>query len=107
MSDERDTRTGDRVERLHAMFADACFGDSADALAGDLGAFLARHRVTEEDAEAILASPRRLGLYRQLVRHNVVNVVGVMLERTRERLEVHVPGAFDESMNGFLVEQGP
>lgn len=95
------------VARLHALMADACFGDSAAAIAGDLGAYLARHGIAKDDADAILASPRRLGLYRQLVRHNVVNVVGVMLERTRARLEAHTPGAFDRAVDGFLVEQAP
>lgn len=95
------------VERLHALIADACFGDSEAALSGDLGAYLAKHGVEGEDAEALLASPRRLGLYRQLVRHNVVNVVGTMLEQTRARLEAHVPGEFDRSVDGFLAAQGP
>ena len=95
------------VTRLHALFADACFGDSAEALAGDLRPYLARHGVAEEDAEALLASPRRLGLYRMLVRHNVVNVVGLMLERTRARFDEHVPGGFDRSVAEFLASRGP
>lgn len=103
MSGER----GSSVTRLHAMLADACFGDSAKELAGDIGAYLARHGIAQEDADAILASPMRLGLYRHLVRHNVVNVVGVMLERTRKRLETHAPGAFDRTVDAFLTEQGP
>ncbi|MDB4934303.1 MAG: hypothetical protein JWP87_1275 [Labilithrix sp.] len=99
--------SGADVNGLHALFADACFGDSADALGGDLEAYLARHGVAKEDAEAILASPRRLGLYRQLVRHNVVNVIGMMLERTRARLDAHVPGELDRSVDGFLAAHGP
>ncbi len=95
------------VKRLHALFADACFGDSADAVAGDLATYLARHGIAKEDADALLAAPRRLGLYRTLVRHNVVNVIGAMLERTRARLEHHVPGAFDRSVDTFLTAQGP
>jgi hypothetical protein len=95
------------VTHLHAMIADACFGDSEAALNGDLAAYLAKHGVDGEDAEAILASPRRLGLYRQLVRHNVVHVIGVMLERTRARLEVYAPGELERSVAGFLAEQGP
>jgi hypothetical protein len=95
------------VERLHALIADACFGDSEDALAGDLAAYLAKHGVDAEDAEALLASPRRLGLYRQLVRHNVVNVIATMLERTRARLDAHVPGEFDRIVAAFLAAQGP
>jgi hypothetical protein len=95
------------VTRLHALFADACFGDSAAALAGDLGPYLARHGISQDDADALLASPRRLGLYRMLVRHNVVNVVGMMLERTRARLEHNAPGVFDRSVDDFLAAQGP
>jgi len=95
------------VTRLHALFADACFGDSEAALAGDLGLYLARHGIAKEDAEALLASPRRLGLYRVLVRHNVVNVIGAMLERTRARLDHRVPGAFEEAVATFLAAQGP
>ena len=95
------------VQRLHALLADACFGDSAEAVAGDLATYLERHGIAKDDADALLASPRRLGLYRMLVRHNVVNVVGQMLERTRARLEHHVPGAFDRAMDGFLAAQGP
>jgi hypothetical protein len=98
---------GSNVARLHAMFADACFGDSAEALGGDLAAYLDRHGVAKDDAEAILASPRRLGLYRQLVRHNVVNVIGMMLERTRVRLDAHVAGELERSVDGFLAQQGP
>jgi hypothetical protein len=95
------------VLALHAMLADACFGDSEAAWGGDLAAYLAKHGVEAEDAEAILASPRRLGLYRQLVRHNVSHVIGMMLERTRARLEVYVPDGLDRSVAGFLAEQGP
>jgi hypothetical protein len=95
------------VERLHAMIADACFGDAEDAGLGDLAAHLAKHGIEGEDAEAMLASPRRLGLYRQLVRHNVVDVVRTMLERTRARLDAHVTGEFDRTVSGFLAAQGP
>lgn len=95
------------VTRLHALFADACFGDSAAALAGDLRPYLARHGIAKEDADALLASPRRLGLYRMLVRHNVVNVVGMMLERTRARFESLLPGGFDRSVDEFLAARGP
>ena len=95
------------VLSLHAMLADACFGDSEAAVGGDLAAYLASHGVEGEDAEALLASPRRLGLYRQLVRHNVVHVIGVMLERTRTRLDVYAPGEIDRSVAGFLADRGP
>ena len=95
------------VTRLHALLADACFGDAAAALEGDLRPYLARHGIAQEDADALLAAPRRLGLYRMLARHNVVNVIGTMLERTRARLEHRLPGAFDQAVDGFLAAQGP
>jgi hypothetical protein len=97
------------VERLHALIADACFGDSEDALAGDAGAYLAKHGVEGEDAEAMLAGggSRRLGLYRQLVRHNVVNVASTILEHTRARLDAHVPDEFARSVAAFLAAVGP
>jgi hypothetical protein len=95
------------VISLHALFAHACLGAPDDARASDLGADLARFGVADEDAEALLASPRRLGLYRQLVRYNVSHVVGLMLGRTRARLEAHRPGAFDGSLAGFLADRGP
>lgn len=98
------------VAQLHAMIAEACFGDpttTEGALEGDLAGYLAKHGVLEEDADAILASPRRLGLYRQLVRHNVVHIATVMLERTRARLDAQVPGAFDRTVASFLAERGP
>lgn len=95
------------VHRLHALFADACFGDSEAALSGDLAKYLARHGVAKDDAEALLASPRRLGLYRQLLRHNVYNVIRMMLEKTRDRLEARLPGAFGASVSDWLAAEGP
>lgn len=95
------------VTRLHALFADACFGDSEAALAGDLSKYLARHGIAKDDAEALLAAPRRLGLYRQLIRHNVVNVIGTMLERTKARLEAKVPGGFGRAIADWLAAEGP
>ncbi len=94
--------------RLQAMFADACFGvESQRAFDGDLQGYLARHAIAKDDAEAILASPRRLGLYRQLVRHNVVYVIRQMLERSRVRLEALAPGTFDQAVETFLEQCGP
>lgn len=95
------------VSRLHALFADACFGDSEAALGGDLSKYLARQGVAKEDADALLASPRRLGLYRQLLRHNVTNVIGQMLERTRDRLNRRAPGVFAKTVSDWLAAEGP
>ena len=99
----RDREVGMSVEKLHALFATAAFGEGG----ANLEAQLEAHGITGEDAEALLASPRRLPLYRMLVRHNVVNVVGTMLERTRARLEHFVRGAFDETVSAWLAAEGP
>lgn len=99
---------GHASARLQAMMAHACFGkDAPRELEGDLRAYLARHGVSAEDAEAILAAPRRLGLYRRLVRANVINVTHAMLERTRARLEARRAGSFDAALDAFLDEVGP
>ncbi|MBX3209413.1 MAG: putative DNA-binding domain-containing protein [Labilithrix sp.] len=95
------------TERLQAMFAKACFGEDATAFDVDLAGFLAAHGVAREDAEALLASPRRLGLYRRLVRHNVTGVIARMLEHTRARLDRRVPGELDRAISTFLDEVGP
>jgi hypothetical protein len=96
------------AERLQAMIAKACLGKDADAtFDSDLAGFLAAHRVAPEDAEALLASPRRLRLYRRLVRHNVTGVIANILERTRARLDAHVPGELDRMIDDFLDEVGP
>jgi hypothetical protein len=93
---------------MQAMIAKACLGKDADlAFDGDLAGFLAAHGVAKEDAEALLAAPRRLGLYRRLVRHNVTSVIQTMLEHTRARLEARVPGELDRAVSAFLDEVGP
>jgi hypothetical protein len=96
------------TERLQAMMAKACFGKDADAaFNADLAAFLRTQGVSAEDAEALLASPRRLGLYRKLVRHNVTAVIETMLERTQARIEARVPGELAHAIALFLDEVGP
>lgn len=95
------------TERVQAMIARACLGEDGAAVDADLAGFLAAHGVEPEDAEALLASPRRLGLYRRLVRHNVTGVIARMLERTRARLERRVPGELDRAVSAFLDEVGP
>ncbi|MBN9164960.1 MAG: hypothetical protein J0I07_28615, partial [Myxococcales bacterium] len=102
------TASVNATDRLQAMMATACFGADADvAFDADLAGFLAAHGVAGEDAEALLASPRRLGLYRRLVRHNVTSVIERMLEHTRARLEARVPGELDRAISAFLDEVGP
>jgi hypothetical protein len=94
--------------RMQAMIAKACFGQDAPAsFDGDLGAFLSAHGVSADDAAALLEAPRRLRLYRRLVRHNVTGVIETMLERTRARLEARSPGELDRAIARFLDEVGP
>ena len=94
--------------KLQKMLSHACFGKDADAtFAADLAGYLAGHGLDREDVEALLAGPRRLGLYRRLIRHNVVNVIDTMLERTRERLSAAVPDAFERTIDDFVAEVGP
>lgn len=94
--------------RLQEMIARACLGKDAHlAFDADLAAFLAAHEIDEEDAAALLASPRRLALYRRLVRHNVTAVIETMLEHTKARLERFAPGELERSVSAFLDEVGP
>jgi uncharacterized protein len=94
------------TDRLQAMFAQACFGDD-EAAFDDLGGFLAGHGIPEEDREAILAAPRRLGLYRKLVRANVTGVIETMLAQTKARLDARLPGELERTMALFLAQVGP
>lgn len=94
------------VDRLQAMMAQACFGKD-DAFDADLESFLASHGVAREDAEALLQAPKRLGLYRKLVRHNITSVIETMLERTQARIDRRVPGELERSIGAFLEEVGP
>jgi len=91
---------------LHALLARACF-DRDPELETDLEAFLRRHGIPAEDAEVIRKARKRLGIYRRLVRHNVVAVIDTMLELTRARLEAHVAGEMARAVSAFLHEVGP
>ncbi len=95
-------------EKLHAMIAEACFGLDADArFEGDLRAFLGEHGLDAEDVDALIAGPRRLGIYRRLLRNNVINVLTAMLERTQARVDAIVPGAFERTIDEWLAAVGP
>lgn len=94
------------TERLQAAFAKACFGREP-AFEQDLRGFLAAQGVPKDDVDALLASPRRLGLYRKLIRNNVVGVIDAMLPRTRAKIDAAAPGAFDASIAAFLEQEGP
>jgi hypothetical protein len=94
------------AKALQAMMAHACF-EKAPGFTSDLPTFLRRFDIVDEDAEAILASPRRLGLYRMLVRHNVSSVIRGVLDRTCARLERRAPSELDRAIHAFLEECGP
>lgn len=94
------------TERIQAAFAKACLGREP-AFEGDLRKFLLDHGVPEADVAALLASPRRLGLYRRLVRANVAGVIEAMLPKTRARIDAAAPGVFDATIEAFLDEVGP
>jgi hypothetical protein len=94
------------MARIHHMIADACFGTDV-SFESDLRGFLEKHDLDAVDVDALMAEPRRLAVYRRLVRHNVVDVVGRMLPRTRARLERAAPAEFDRSFNTFLAEPSP
>jgi hypothetical protein len=93
-------------ENLHALLARACFGREP-AFEHDLEGFLRAHGVSAEDAEIVRSARKRLGIYRRLVRHNVVAIIDTMLEQTRARLEARVPGEMDRTAAMFLDEVGP
>jgi hypothetical protein len=91
---------------MHEMIAEACYG-ADESFEGDLRAYLERHAIDAADVEAMVAAPQRLGLYRRLIRHNVVDVVARMLPRTRARLERAAPGELDRSFDAFLAAPSP
>ena len=93
-------------ERLQHAFKRACFA-AEPKFDDDLRGFLAASGVAKEDAEAILAAPRRLGLYRKLIRHNIIGVIEAMLPKTQERMNAVAPGSFESSIAAFLEHEGP
>jgi hypothetical protein len=89
---------------IQEMLVDACFrAGSENEFSCDLRAYLESQRVPEEDIEAMLAGPPRLGIYRRLVRNNLEGVTRKLLARTRARFET----AFDASFDAFVEEVGP
>src|SRR5690242_10906067 len=93
---------------VQKMIAEVCFGArSEEDLVRDLKAYLERHELTADDVAAICAGPKRLPLYRRLIRNNLEHVVGQMMPRVRVRVNDAASGAFDASFAAFLAEQGP
>jgi hypothetical protein len=93
---------------LQRALAEACWkADAGEAVAVDLRGWLERHGVEEEDIEAILAAPPRLGVYRSLVRNGLASVVVAMLPRTRARMNAASAARFDRDLAAFVDEVGP
>lgn len=94
--------------RTIEMIADACLGvRSDDELREDLSAYLAQHGVDADDIAAIVEAPRRLGVYRRLVRNNLTDVTFKMMPRTRARMNAVTGGAFDATLDMFLATVAP
>jgi hypothetical protein len=96
------------MDALQRAIADACLGAHADEdVERDLNGFLVAHGVAPEDIEAILAAPRRLPVYRSLVRNGLSSVVLRMLPRTRARMNAVCAGRFDADLMAFVDQVGP
>ncbi len=94
--------------KLHEMIANACLHSTSESeLTANLRAYLERHALDPDDVAAILAAPPRLGLYRRLIRNNLVGVTSQMMPRARARLNAIAGGAFDASFNAFLESVAP
>jgi uncharacterized protein len=96
------------IGALQRAMAAACLSAGTDlAIERDLGAFLAGHGVSAEDAEAILRAPRRLAVYRSLVRNGLSTVVLRILPATRARMNAACAGRFDVDLETFVDLVGP
>jgi hypothetical protein len=91
-------------EEMQRLIADACLRGVGGESLEERGA---RFGVPDADLEALRQAPQRLGLYRRLVRANLLGVTGRMMPRTRARLNALGGGAFDASFDAFLAEAAP
>ncbi len=100
-------------EALQRAIADASLDRAAgEEMRDDLEGFLRRRGVAAADVEAILRAPRRLAVYRSLVRNGLSSVVLEMLPKTRAHLNGATsrrgaPGRFDADLAAFVEQQGP
>jgi hypothetical protein len=93
---------------LERAIAEACLGPRAgSAIATDLPAFLDEHGVSPDDVRAAASAPKRLAVYRSLVRNGLSAVVLRMLPRTRARMNAACAGRFDADFGRFVAEVGP
>jgi hypothetical protein len=91
-------------EAVQRLIADACLvGLGAETLE----ARGARFGVSGGDLAALARTPQRLGLYRRLVRTNLLAVATRMMPCTRARVNDLAEGLFDASFDAFLADAGP
>lgn len=82
-------------DALQNMIARACFGREGANVP------------SSAELEAAGLPPKRIAIYRRLLRHNVAGVIETMLANTKARLDARVPGAMDATIDAFLDEVGP
>jgi hypothetical protein len=111
MTPSRDSapRAGpDDSSAVERAIAEACLGARAgDAIAADLGAFLADHGASDDDIAAAATVPAGLAVYRSLVRNGLSSVVLRMLPRTRARMNAACAGRFDLDFAKWVDALGP
>jgi len=84
-------------EALEAALAELTLGrEIASDDAAGIAAWLARHRITGPDAEALTRDFTRLQLYRKLVRGNLHEALHATMPRTLARLQANFAPYFDE-----------
>jgi hypothetical protein len=92
------------MQALELAMADLVLGRAippSDRAAVD--AWLARHGVSERDADAVRSEVERLAVYRSLVRNRLRDTVELAIPRTMARLG----SLFEEWFDRFLAERGP
>ncbi len=98
----------DATAALEKTLVDACLEAGAgEALARDLRGYLEARGVQAQDIDAIEHSPRRLAVYRSLVRNGLLSVISRLMPRTRARMNALCNGRFDADFARFLHERAP
>lgn len=86
---------------LEAVMADVLLGPVPSA--DQLSSLCRQHGVSARDAEALIATRERLLVYRELLRGNLREALGLSIPRSMARLG----STFDEYFDRFLCERGP
>jgi hypothetical protein len=88
-------------QALENLFADLVLGPPPSQ--GSLAELCRKHQVNDADSAALSQSFERLAVYRDLVRGNLREALGLAMPRSVARLGP----LFDEYFDRFLCEQGP